>query len=91
MFSYYFCLDGSIKVSQILSSIINLYIRLTVFTQVEVRASGYIQPAFFAHNQDYGYHIHDSLSSSMHDHVLNFTGDVGGRLSQLHRADRPLK
>ena len=42
---------------------------------VEVRASGYIQSAFFANNQDYGYQIHDFLSGSMHDHVLNFKAD----------------
>ena len=42
---------------------------------VEVRASGYIQSAYYAHNGDYGYHIHDSLSGSMHDHVLNFKAD----------------
>ncbi|RMX72312.1 hypothetical protein D0869_14743, partial [Hortaea werneckii] len=34
---------------------------------VEVRASGYIQSAYYAHNADYGYHIHDYLSGSMHD------------------------
>ena len=43
--------------------------------RVEVRASGYIQSAYYAHNQDYGYHIHDYLSGSMHDHVLNFKAD----------------
>ncbi|RPA87874.1 copper amine oxidase [Ascobolus immersus RN42] len=42
---------------------------------VEVRASGYIQSAFFAHNQEYGYQIHDALSGSMHDHVLNYKVD----------------
>ncbi|KAL4959101.1 copper amine oxidase [Aspergillus stella-maris] len=42
---------------------------------VEVRASGYIQSAYYANNQDYGYQIHDSLSGSMHDHVLNFKAD----------------
>ncbi|KAI9375379.1 copper amine oxidase [Aspergillus egyptiacus] len=42
---------------------------------VDVRASGYIQSAFFANNQDFGYQIHDSLSGSMHDHVLNFKAD----------------
>jgi len=42
---------------------------------VEVRASGYIQSAYFANNQDYGFQIHDSLSGSMHDHVLNFKAD----------------
>lgn len=43
--------------------------------RVEVRASGYIQSAFYANNQDYGYQIHDSLSGSMHDHVLHFKAD----------------
>lgn len=42
---------------------------------IEVRASGYIQSAYFANNEDYGFHIHDSLSGSMHDHVLNFKVD----------------
>ncbi|RDW88702.1 putative copper amine oxidase [Coleophoma cylindrospora] len=42
---------------------------------VNVRASGYIQSAFFAKNGDYGYQIHDALSGSMHDHVLNFKID----------------
>lgn len=42
---------------------------------VEVRASGYIQSAYFAKNDDYGFQIHDSLSGSMHDHVLNFKAD----------------
>ncbi|KAL2800214.1 copper amine oxidase [Aspergillus keveii] len=42
---------------------------------VEVRASGYIQSAYYANNQDFGYQIHDSLSGSMHDHVLNFKAD----------------
>ncbi|KAF7196652.1 Membrane primary amine oxidase [Pseudocercospora fuligena] len=43
--------------------------------KVEVRASGYIQSAYYANNHDYGYQIHDSLSGSMHDHVLNFKAD----------------
>ncbi|KAE8449302.1 hypothetical protein EG329_008203 [Mollisiaceae sp. DMI_Dod_QoI] len=43
---------------------------------VDVRASGYIQAAFFAKNGDYGFHIHDALSGSMHDHVLNFKIDL---------------
>ncbi|KAK3384889.1 copper amine oxidase [Podospora didyma] len=42
---------------------------------VEVRASGYIQSAYFANNKDYGFQIHDFLSGSMHDHVLNFKAD----------------
>lgn len=42
---------------------------------VEVRASGYIQSAYFANNDEYGFQIHDFLSGSMHDHVLNFKAD----------------
>ncbi|EGO55253.1 hypothetical protein NEUTE1DRAFT_85409 [Neurospora tetrasperma FGSC 2508] len=42
---------------------------------VEVRASGYIQSAYFAGNEEYGFRIHDNLSGSMHDHVLNFKAD----------------
>lgn len=44
--------------------------------EIKVRASGYIQTAFYAHNEDYGYHIHDATSGSMHDHVLNFKADL---------------
>jgi primary-amine oxidase len=42
---------------------------------VDVRASGYIQSAYYARNGDYGYKIHDNLSGSMHDHVMNFKAD----------------
>ncbi|GAA5982519.1 hypothetical protein JCM5350_006100 [Sporobolomyces pararoseus] len=44
--------------------------------EVSVSASGYIQSAYYAQNQDYGYHIHDGLSGSMHVHVLNWKVDV---------------
>ncbi|GAB1317381.1 Amine oxidase [Madurella fahalii] len=43
---------------------------------VDVRASGYIQSAYFAHDQDYGFRIQSALSGSMHDHVLNFKADL---------------
>lgn len=33
-----------------------------------VMASGYIQAAYYAQNDEYGYRIHDGLSGSMHDH-----------------------
>ncbi|BGP31066.1 hypothetical protein JCM10296v2_002830 [Rhodotorula toruloides] len=42
---------------------------------VEVMASGYIQSAYYAQNGEYGYRIHDGLSGSMHDHVLNWKAD----------------
>ncbi|GAA5845868.1 hypothetical protein JCM3766R1_004638 [Sporobolomyces carnicolor] len=44
--------------------------------EIGVSASGYIQSAYYAANQDYGYHIHDGLSGSMHTHVLNWKVDV---------------
>jgi primary-amine oxidase len=44
--------------------------------QVEARASGYIRTAYYAGNGEYGYRIHDNLSGSMHDHVLNFKLDL---------------
>ncbi|KAF2813058.1 membrane copper amine oxidase [Mytilinidion resinicola] len=43
---------------------------------IEVRASGYIQSTYYAKNGDYGYHIHDALSGSMHDHVLHYKLDM---------------
>lgn len=33
--------------------------------EVKVRASGYIQGAYYANNEEYGYRIHDALSGSM--------------------------
>lgn len=44
--------------------------------QVLVRASGYIQSAFWAHNEGYGFKVHDYISGSMHDHVLNYKLDL---------------
>lgn len=41
----------------------------------EVRASGYIQSAYHTTGSDFGYKIQESLSGSMHDHVLNFKAD----------------
>jgi primary-amine oxidase len=43
-----------------------------------VRASGYIQGAFWSNDgsSEYGFHIHDNLSGSMHDHVINYKLDL---------------
>lgn len=48
--------------------------------ETKVSASGYIQSAYYAQNEDYGYQIRKGLSGSMHDHVLNFKADldIGG-------------
>ncbi|KAL2211162.1 amine oxidase catalytic domain-containing protein [Sarocladium strictum] len=43
--------------------------------EISVRASGYISSAFYAQNDDYGFKIHDSLSGSLHDHVITFKAD----------------
>lgn len=37
---------------------------------VDVRASGYIQSAYFAHNEEYGFKIHDNLSGSSHQQFV---------------------
>ncbi|EEP80558.1 conserved hypothetical protein [Uncinocarpus reesii 1704] len=52
---------------------------------VTVRLSGYIQAAYWAHNSDYGFKIHDNLSGSMHDHVINYKldMDVNGTANSL--------
>lgn len=49
--------------------------------EVKVRASGFIYAAFYTTNSnkqedEYGHRIHDALSSSMHDHVINFKADL---------------
>jgi primary-amine oxidase len=43
--------------------------------EVKARASGYIQGGYFVNNQNYGFRVHDSLSSSIYDHVINFKAD----------------
>ena len=60
--------------------------------EVKVRASGFIYAAFYANNSDknedeYGHRIHDALSSSLHDHVINFKADldVAGSSNDLVR------
>ncbi|TKA62158.1 hypothetical protein B0A55_11481, partial [Friedmanniomyces simplex] len=49
--------------------------------EVKVRASGFIFAAFYTANNtksedEYGHRIHDALSSSIHDHVLNWKVDL---------------
>jgi primary-amine oxidase len=49
--------------------------------EVKVRASGYIYGAFYANNpykneDEYGHRVHEALSSSLHDHVINFKADI---------------
>ncbi len=42
---------------------------------IDVRASGYIESALAAHNEGYGFQIHEALNGAMHDHVMNFKAD----------------
>ncbi|KAF2022351.1 amine oxidase catalytic domain-containing protein [Aaosphaeria arxii CBS 175.79] len=44
--------------------------------EVSARASGYISAAYWENNPEYGFHIHDYLSGSLHDHVLMFKADL---------------
>lgn len=73
------CTRGHLRSWKLVLTDVNSMFSYTFFLDgslsVEVRASGYIQSAFFANNQDYGYQIQDALSGSMHDHVLNFKAD----------------
>lgn len=59
-FDYIFYLDGTIE--------------------VKVRASGFIFGAFWtgsqANEDEYGFRVHDAVSTSMHDHVINFKADL---------------
>ncbi|KAF2269570.1 amine oxidase catalytic domain-containing protein [Lojkania enalia] len=43
--------------------------------EVSVRLSGYISAEYWDGNEEYGFHIHDYLSGSLHDHVLTFKAD----------------
>jgi primary-amine oxidase len=44
--------------------------------EVSVRASGYISAAFWENQPEYGFHIHDFLTGSLHDHALTFKADL---------------
>ncbi|GMF70492.1 unnamed protein product [Aspergillus oryzae] len=46
--------------------------------EVKVRASGYIQGAYYipGESEKYGYRVHDRFATSMHDHVINFKADM---------------
>lgn len=65
----------------------NFYLDGTM--EVSVRASGYIQAAFFAANEEYGFKIHDNLSGSLHDHVLTFKADfdILGEKNSLQKVE----
>lgn len=45
--------------------------------EIKVRASGYIQGAYFmpGESREYGFRVHDQFATSMHEHVINFKAD----------------
>ena len=53
--------------------------------EVKVRASGFIQGAYGRNNTEYGYRVHDDVSSAIHDHTLNFKADfdIAGTKNRL--------
>ena len=59
--------------------------------EVKVRASGFIQGAYYlrGHSEQYGYRLNDQFASSMHDHVINFKADmdVAGPKNTLLKVD----
>jgi primary-amine oxidase len=57
--------------------------------EVSARASGYISAAYWDGNTDYGFHIHDHLSGSLHDHVLSFKADLDmlGTKNSIQKVD----
>jgi primary-amine oxidase len=57
--------------------------------EVSARASGYISAAYWDGNVDYGFHIHDYLSGSLHDHVLTFKADIDilGAKNSIQKVD----
>lgn len=57
--------------------------------EVSARASGYISAAYWEGTSEYGFHIHDYLSGSLHDHVLTFKADfdVLGRRNSVQKIE----
>lgn len=52
--------------------------------EVSSRFSGYISASYWENDPEYGFHIHDYLSGSSHDHTLTFKADLdinGGKNS----------
>ena len=59
--------------------------------EVKVRASGFIQGAYYlhGHGEQYGYKVNDQFATSMHDHVINFKADmdIAGQRNTLQKVD----
>jgi len=57
--------------------------------EVSSRFSGYIAAAYWENQPEYGFHIHDFLSGSSHDHTLNFKVDldINGRKNSVQKLE----
>ncbi|CAG5184025.1 uncharacterized protein ALTATR162_LOCUS10872 [Alternaria atra] len=55
--------------------------------EVSSRFSGYIAAAYWEDQPEYGFHIHDFLSGSSHDHTLTFKVDldINGRKNSVQK------
>jgi primary-amine oxidase len=61
--------------------------------EVSSRFSGYISATYWENEPEYGFHIHDFLSGSSHDHTLTFKADIdihGGKNSVQKIAFEPI-
>ncbi|KAF1943394.1 amine oxidase catalytic domain-containing protein [Clathrospora elynae] len=57
--------------------------------EISARASGYISATYWENAPEYGFHIHDYLSGSLHDHILNFKADfdILGTKNSVQKVD----
>lgn len=57
--------------------------------QIKLQASGYISAAYAGNDDGYGYRVHDQISASPHEHVVNFKADfdVLGKENSLQLAE----
>ncbi|KAF1836803.1 amine oxidase catalytic domain-containing protein [Decorospora gaudefroyi] len=57
--------------------------------EVSARASGYISAAYWDNEPEYGFHIHDYLSGSLHDHTLTFKADfdINGTANSVQKVE----
>lgn len=57
--------------------------------QIKLQASGYISAAYAGNDDGYGYRVHNQITGSPHEHVINFKADfdIFGRENSLHVAE----
>lgn len=57
--------------------------------QIKLQASGYISAAYAGNDEHYGYRVHDQISGTPHEHVINFKADfdILGEKNSLQLAE----